>query len=353
MKDIELVQRVVEEALRTQTDITPDDRMEWAYFAKAMKTLGFDESDFVRLSAFHGTPQRASSQKWKSEKPLQSKDGAIKKILHFAKCAGMDIKAISEGDSPLSVKPRRTTSATIPKPKPPRKHVKMDFLINHCEGAIRTNLFNFLLASFSFDEIAKAFDAYLVGETNEFGETSKGYFPGCAFPYINRDGECVDVKLMAYDEEGHRKKEGYCFNWLLAKHKLSEYRDKWPVFGEHLLKKRPTARVAVVESEKSALIASIAYPQFIWVAVGSLNNLNKDRLKALKNREIYLFPDADGVGIWEEKKIELARNGFAVDSRGEWIAEHAKNPKDDIADIILNRDNEPSEDKTAIVVYMP
>ena len=45
-------------------------------------------------------------------------------------------------------------------------------------------------------------------------------------------------------------------------------------FGEHLLlnNKKP---VAVVESEKTAVIASICFPEFVWLAVGSKQNLNR------------------------------------------------------------------------------
>jgi hypothetical protein len=45
------------------------------------------------------------------------------------------------------------------------------------------------------------------------------------------------------------------------------------LFGEHLLAQFPDRSVAVVESEKTAVIASHYCPDFLWLATGGLNNL--------------------------------------------------------------------------------
>ena len=82
---------------------------------------------------------------------------------------------------------------------------------------------------------------------------------------------------------GKRVKEP--FNHITWVHKTQmqpEFELKQCFFGEHLLQnkmKSGVARenvkpVAVVESEKTAVIASVYLPKFIWLAVGSLTNLN-------------------------------------------------------------------------------
>ena len=38
---------------------------------------------------------------------------------------------------------------------------------------------------------------------------------------------------------------------------------------------------------------------------------------------------------------------------GEWIAEHAKNPKDDIADITIRRQEEEKGSNTAVIIHIP
>lgn len=40
------------------------------------------------------------------------------------------------------------------------------------------------------------------------------------------------------------------------------------LFGEHLLKKYPNKTVALVESEKTAIICSALMPDYIWLATG-------------------------------------------------------------------------------------
>jgi len=78
------------------------------------------------------------------------------------------------------------------------------------------------------------------------------------------------------------------------------------LFGEHLLIDK-TKPVAIVESEKTAVIASVYLPQFIWVAVGSLTNLNTEKCIILKGRTVTLFPDLNGFEKWSIKAKELSQ----------------------------------------------
>lgn len=63
--------------------------------------------------------------------------------------------------------------------------------------------------------------------------------------------------------------------------------------------------VAIVESEKSAIIASLYFPKYIWLACCSLQGLNKTKCEVLKGREVILFPDLKGLHTWQEKALEL------------------------------------------------
>jgi len=75
-------------------------------------------------------------------------------------------------------------------------------------------------------------------------------------------------------------------------------------FGEHLLTDT-TKIVAIVESEKTAIIASGLLPDFIWIAAGQLQGLNIDKCKCLTGRNVVLFPDLS-------KKIENRMTAFEV-----------------------------------------
>ena len=63
--------------------------------------------------------------------------------------------------------------------------------------------------------------------------------------------------------------------------------------------------VALVESEKSALIAAACFPNYVWLATGGKSQLSANKMKALEGRTVILFPDVDGYSEWKEKAKEL------------------------------------------------
>ena len=95
--------------------------------------------------------------------------------------------------------------------------------------------------------------------------------------------------------------------------KLSDYSLKQCLFGEHLLYDSTTLSkpVAIVESEKTAIIASAYLPDFIWLAAGSLNNLNLEKCQSLKGRKVILFPDLNAYEKWKSKANEL-KSSFSI-----------------------------------------
>ena len=251
-----------------------------------------------------------------------------------ADCGGVNLMPETSGNGDL----KRPFQPNRPKPtfptEPSQPPVYIDIAEVRTASALveKSTLFKFLCGVYSLNAVRRAFDLYLAGSTAEFGNVP-GY--ASAFPYIDMEGNCVDIHLMKYETDGHRSKGGYTQNWLIAKKGKSDRRGKWPLFGEHLLPLDPTAPVGIVESEKTALIGTIAMPGYIWVATGSVANLNAKRLNAVKNRECYLFPDLDGLPRWEEKANRLADEGFNVTFCGDFIRDNATSPKDDLADILI------------------
>ena len=65
------------------------------------------------------------------------------------------------------------------------------------------------------------------------------------------------------------------------------------LFEEQLLKEFPDATVALVESEKTAIICSGLIPEYLWLATGEKSQFN-ERLKVLIGRDVVAFPDVDG-----------------------------------------------------------
>ena len=88
---------------------------------------------------------------------------------------------------------------------------------------------------------------------------------------IDQLGQTHDGKLMWYGADCHRQKNRHA-SWVsyLLKDYYGAPQDIFQplhcFFGLHLLKHHEPTTVAIVESEKSAVILSELYPQYIWLA---------------------------------------------------------------------------------------
>jgi hypothetical protein len=140
-----------------------------------------------------------------------------------------------------------------------------------------------------------------------FIATSKHWEGATVFWQIDALGKIRTGKIMLYNvKTGKRVKEPYNhISWAHKFIKQPEFELKQCLFGEHLLMDK-TKTVAIVESEKTAIIASVYISQFIWVAIGSLNNFNEEKCSILKDRSVVLFPDLNGFDKWNLKAKELS-----------------------------------------------
>ena len=143
----------------------------------------------------------------------------------------------------------------------------------------------------------KAFEltaAYKVG-------TSKHWPGACVFWQIDRAGQIRGGKLMLYDAEtGRRVKEPFNHvNWVHRVMKIEHYTLQQCFFGEHLLSVDQVKPVAVVESEKTAMVASGFIPEFVWTATAGKGNINREKLKAVRGRRVMLFPDLGAFDKWK------------------------------------------------------
>ena len=175
---------------------------------------------------------------------------------------------------------------------------------------------------------------------------------------IDIKGRVRTGKVMRYDPNtGHRIKSGGGINWIhsiMKKQGLlpEDYNLVQCLFGEHLLTIYPNKVVALVESEKSALIASGVYPDYIWLATGGKSQLSIDKLNVLRGRSVIMFPDVDGFEYWSHKAKEVEAIGCKV-TVSDLIEQNASNKdrsdKIDLADWIIrdllkDMDNSVHED---------
>ena len=121
----------------------------------------------------------------------------------------------------------------------------------------------YLCSIFGKEETKRLFQLYFVGTGHKWG--------GCTvFWQIDFNGNVRGGKLMGYNREtGHRiKKPTSQVTWAHSELKLPDFHLVQCLFGEYQLRQRPTAIVALVESEKTALVMAHFMPDFVWLATG-------------------------------------------------------------------------------------
>jgi hypothetical protein len=70
--------------------------------------------------------------------------------------------------------------------------------------------------------------------------------------------------------------------------------------------------IAIVESEKTAIIMNLILPQYIWLATGGKQNLKQSLLLPIKSKDITLFPDKTEFEDWNKISKQLQQNGFNI-----------------------------------------
>ena len=150
-----------------------------------------------------------------------------------------------------------------------------------------------------------------VGEHYALGATKNNEV---IFWQIDINGKVRTGKIMQYNPTTGRrlKHESGAIDWVHNKLKKSkelpeDFNLQQCFFGEHLLKIYPDKQVAIVESEKSAIIASIIFSDLIWLAAGNLNGLSIEKCHALKGRDVNLYPDLGAFEKWSLKGEEIQK----------------------------------------------
>lgn len=93
--------------------------------------------------------------------------------------------------------------------------------------------------------------------------------------------------------------------------------------------------MALVESEKTAVVCACINPNCVWLATGGKGQLN-DRVEVLAGRKVIAFPDVDGYDVWVEKASERPHLHIAVSDFLEKSAtQEQRDAYIDIADILI------------------
>jgi hypothetical protein len=202
-----------------------------------------------------------------------------------------------------------------------------------------SNFVRFLRQHFNEEQIKEAMNNYSLGATKN---------KEVIFWQIDLNGKVRTGKIMQYNPETGRriKHKSGTINWVHNKLKkndptFADFRLSQCYFGEHLLRLHPCKPVAIVEAEKTAIIASMLFGNYIWLAAGNLNGITAEKSTVLRERDIVLFPDAGCFEKWNKKKEEIRNEIFCQIDISNLVETHATPQQShdgyDIADFILDQ----------------
>lgn len=170
------------------------------------------------------------------------------------------------------------------------------------KGYDHNNLFAFVAAVIGRAEAQRLMEMYNVG-------TSK-HWPGSTVLWqVDARCEVHGGKIMLFDRlNGHRVQEPFPhINWVHSALRIRDFKLRQCFFGEHLLPHIRDRPVAIVESEKTAIIATHYMPQYLWLASGGKQGCMKsEAISVLQGREVVLVPDFNATEDWR-KKMDLFR----------------------------------------------
>ena len=174
------------------------------------------------------------------------------------------------------------------------------------------------LSTHLLDKLGDAMRAHL--QSWEVGTDAIG---SCVFWHRDEEGELASAKTVAYDAVTAKRLKGKSspIEWkvdgqpvhvdsiyglvkgrredgsLLIESFAQKKGYELPLYGAHLLaEKGLDVPVLLVESEKTAVIASYFLPEFAVVACGGAKSLTAKKASALMGRVVYVLTDADEAG---------------------------------------------------------
>lgn len=261
--------------------------------------------------------------------------------------------------------PVKGTTSVIEEEKVNRRYPKS---VDYAKNALSY----FLVTVFGKQKVMDTFQKYDVRTSTLFRKDNKY---GAVFIMRTKDCLIRQVKEMAYDPNtGKRVKEEQSvfkydyktrsyqtfdngFRILYAGKSLMkdyDFENKLCFFGEHLLAGEVSKPIAIVESEKTAIICDICMPNYVWLATGGKNGCKwttEEVYQVLKDADqpITLFPDLNATEDWTEKAKILLVAGLDVSlydlEEQDGITEEDKANGLDIGDYLIRywKENHPED----------
>jgi hypothetical protein len=223
-----------------------------------------------------------------------------------------------------------------PKPQPKPDYVNPETVETSWSHYEENNFILFLDEWLGRDATNVLIDRFCIG-------TSKHWQGATVFWQIDAQTRVRTGKVMLYDREtGKRVKQPFShIQWVHKVLKMEEFNLSQCLFGLHQIRSDKSKPVAIVESEKTAVISSYFLPEFLWLACGGLSNLNAEKIKPISDRDLILFPDVNGFNKWDAKRNELQKVTSKKVLISDFLEEKATTEERkqgvDLADYFLNQ----------------
>jgi hypothetical protein len=224
------------------------------------------------------------------------------------------------------------------------------------------NLLNRVPYPFEIEDIEKVVEVY------RLGTIAKGIRAGAVtFPFIDIGGNVRTIQVKNFDQSNrgcgnptflhslleffYKSRNEPLPEWLAAY--LEQDKKVSCLFGEHLLSRHQGAPVALVEAPKTAVYGWLYFNQsppaanWLWLAVYNKSSFSFDKLKVLKGRTVYVFPDLSKDGgtfrEWEAKardyEKQMPGTRFIIsDLLEQYANDQQRDSGADIADILILHD---------------
>ncbi len=179
-------------------------------------------------------------------------------------------------------------------PPPTPSFIEQDLMEQSLQSYEQNNLYIFLAHQLGVEQAMNLMRLYRIG-------TSKHWDGTTIFWQIDTRNRVRTGKVMLYNPEtGKRVKTPFNHvTWIHSLLRLPQFNLRQCFFGENLISQEMQKPIAIVESEKTALIASFYLPQYLWIASGGKNGcFRANTLTPLLKRQVVLFPDLGATDYW-------------------------------------------------------
>lgn len=194
-------------------------------------------------------------------------------------------------------------------------YLNVSIIDRFAKNYISNHFIQFLASIFTKEQVRSIITTYRIG-------TSTHWSGATVFWQIDNKNRLRSGKILLYNATtGNRVKEPYPhITWYHKTANLKNFNLSQCLFGLHLLNENHNSPISIVESEKTACIMSELAHDTIWLATGSLHNINDKIFEPIFDRDIILFPDAslseqaknNCYNLWKQKAIQLKKLGYNI-----------------------------------------